>query len=149
MKKIYAFLKDWGLSAKEIDIYLTTLKSGPMTATEIAKACKLTRPNAYDVLANLKEKGMAKEQGTQYGKKFIMSSPIELHSMLQTKKKNQEDMENKLLDLIPYFNQLGYGADEHGYQEKLFVGQDAIKKLLNYLQKLEKTPNKISVQIYA
>ena len=51
-------LSDLGLSPTETRVYLASLKLGPTSVQEVAKAAKLSRTASYDVIAQLQERGL-------------------------------------------------------------------------------------------
>jgi predicted transcriptional regulator len=51
-------LNDLGLSPTETRVYMASLKLGPTSVQEIAKVAKLSRTAAYDVIAQLQERGL-------------------------------------------------------------------------------------------
>ena len=51
-------LQEVGLSQKEIEIYLTLLRAENLTASKIAEKTGIYRPNVYDNLESLIEKGL-------------------------------------------------------------------------------------------
>jgi len=56
-KEIKALLKEVGLSEYEVRAYLTLIKSGPLTAGELAALSKVPQPRIYDVIRTLMAKG--------------------------------------------------------------------------------------------
>lgn len=51
-------LTELGLTPTETRVYLASLKLGPTSVQEIAKAAKLSRTASYDVIASLQERGL-------------------------------------------------------------------------------------------
>ncbi|MBI4114830.1 MAG: hypothetical protein HY445_03245 [Candidatus Niyogibacteria bacterium] len=126
---ISAFLSKFGLNNKETCVLLVGLRHGPMHATQFAKECRLTRPNAYDVLKKLEDKGLCHQLGALYGKKFKMASPEDIGLLLDRKKKEYEEMENELNVLLP-----GLKDERKFYVEypqiEYFKGIEGIKMML-------------------
>lgn len=58
LENIMARLKNLGLTLYEAKAYVTLVKKGVMTSTEIAKEAKIPQPRVYDVLRGLEEKGL-------------------------------------------------------------------------------------------
>src|SRR3989344_2844839 len=50
-------LRDYGLSEKEIKVYIACLKAGACTANRISELADLRRGTTYDIIESLKEKG--------------------------------------------------------------------------------------------
>ena len=62
-------LKILGLTENEIEIYLTILKNGKSTGTEIRKLSKIVNSRVYAALDSLIEKGLVVYEKSQKGKK--------------------------------------------------------------------------------
>lgn len=58
LEEIVAVLKNFGLSPYEAKAYITLLKEGVLTSTEVAKRARIPQPRVYDVLHSLEEKGL-------------------------------------------------------------------------------------------
>ncbi len=56
-REIEARLKEFGLNEYEVRAYLTLIKSGPLTAGELATLSKVPQPRIYDVIRTLMAKG--------------------------------------------------------------------------------------------
>ncbi|MCD6525215.1 MAG: TrmB family transcriptional regulator [Thermococcus sp.] len=56
-KEIKALLREFGLNEYEVRAYLTLIKSGPLTAGELAALSKVPQPRIYDVIRTLMAKG--------------------------------------------------------------------------------------------
>ncbi len=54
----FKLLTELGLTPTETRVYLASLKLGPTSVQEVAKAAKLSRTAAYDVIASLQERGL-------------------------------------------------------------------------------------------
>jgi len=78
MDKINTALKGYGLSQKEIQIYLTLLELGSSKASKIAKRSKITRETVYNILESLHKKeiiSVASRGGIKY---YSAASPEKL-----------------------------------------------------------------------
>ena len=56
-KEIKSLLKELGLNEYEVRAYLTLIRSGPLTAGELAALSKVPQPRIYDVIRTLMAKG--------------------------------------------------------------------------------------------
>ncbi len=84
-------LTELGLTETESIIYYSVLKLGTCTVKDISKECGFHRTNIYDILEQLKEKGLVtffKEGKTM---KYRASDPHNLYSLLREK---QEVLDN-------------------------------------------------------
>ena len=100
---IEKILKKLNLSNKEIDIYLTNLKTGNARVTTIAQRAEMSRSTTYNILHNLREKGFTKlvtKANIQY---FSPIEPKEIITLLQNQ---QEETESKIKLVEQYLPQL-------------------------------------------
>jgi len=63
-------LQEFGLNKKEAEVYLASLKLGPVSVQNIAKEAGIHRVSTYDILQSLMEKGLV--QQTASGKKKFL-----------------------------------------------------------------------------
>jgi sugar-specific transcriptional regulator TrmB len=87
-------LHDLGLSKNEIEAYLRLLELGPATAVSVAKATKLHRPNVYDALERLVQKGLVAYFTQEKTKYYEVVEPEQLMTLLKAK-------ESQLHQIIP------------------------------------------------
>lgn len=80
-------LKEIGLFESEIKVYLYLLENGLSTPPQIAKGTKIARPNCYQVLRSLKERGLIGEQKKGSRKVYIASDPVTLVESMERKEK--------------------------------------------------------------
>lgn len=74
--QIITQLKSFGLSDKEISLYLAVLANGPTTATNLARASGLKRPTVYVLLEGLLDRGLLITEKNK-GKQFFKVSALE------------------------------------------------------------------------
>jgi sugar-specific transcriptional regulator TrmB len=130
-KEIIVFLGRLGLGEKEIAVYLKGFQYGPMHATALAKACVLTRPNVYDVLKRLGEKGLCHQLGALYGRKFKMAAPGEVQVKINRERKLLEQLESDLVLLTPALDALR-GQEYVEYPKvEYFEGQEGLRALFD------------------
>lgn len=79
-------LRQYGLSEKEIKVYLANLKLGSCTVHEISKNANIHRTTTYDILKSLIEKGLASSVIKKKSKCFEVADPSKLISILDEKK---------------------------------------------------------------
>lgn len=130
MQEIREFLRKLELNSKEIKVYLVGLKNGSMHASDIAKECELSRPNAYDIVKKLQDKGLCHQLGSAYGRKFKMSSGKELKELVERQKKESEELENELEDILPLIQGMQGRFYEPYPQIEFFEGVEGIKQIL-------------------
>lgn len=82
---ILPVLEDLGLSKNEAKVYLTMLGLGTSTATKIAQKSTLHRPNVYDSVKGLVEKGLASTISIDGTKQFRAVNPDHLSNLIKQK----------------------------------------------------------------
>jgi sugar-specific transcriptional regulator TrmB len=63
-------LKNFGLTNKEVEVYILLAKKGPLKGTELAKQMKRNKGQIYRILKNLQKKGFV-ESTLEYPKRFL------------------------------------------------------------------------------
>jgi len=79
-------LESYGLSQKEVRIYLACLELGTSTANEISNKADLNRSTTYDLLKSFLEKGIASKVVKGKTTNFEVASPERLVSLLEERK---------------------------------------------------------------
>lgn len=92
-------LTDYGLSEKEIALYLAALELGAASITQLSKKAGLKRPTTYLVIDNLLKKGLLIE--IPKGKKvhYKPEEPQELIKSLENRKRKIEEILGELQNL--------------------------------------------------
>jgi sugar-specific transcriptional regulator TrmB len=121
---IPSFLARMGLSEREAAAYLLCLKLGPQTMAAIAKHLHITRPNVYELIKKLEEKGYVHTIGAAYGRKVQAHPPEELKRIVAAKITESARLEAELDDLLPLFRQATSSAASP------FSTAENIKKML-------------------
>jgi len=103
-------LKAFGLSDKEIALYLAILSNGPTSPTNLSRASGLKRPTVYVLLEELEKKELI-EQTTIKGRQFFKVSTLnqfkELVEDELLKLEKQRRMVDGLIDELEVFKQAG------------------------------------------
>lgn len=119
-------LKGFGLHKSEIAVYLYLLEFGLSTPPQIAKGTKIARTNCYNVLLELKNKGLIQEQEKGKRHAYIANDPESLLHSLELKK-------NALEKVIPDIRLL-YSSGKNKPKIKFYEGIEQIKEV--FLQTL-------------
>lgn len=145
-REIHTLLEDYGLSEKEISIYLYLVRNNKLTAYKIAKDVKIHRSTSYDVLERLRLKGFI-SLIEENGKRYYVANEI---GSIITKLK---DRENILVTLIPKIQKLEQKEDKYvklldnSFSQKEFTNTllDLVKrKKLNHIYVLGPGPSSSS-----
>jgi sugar-specific transcriptional regulator TrmB len=79
------YLKNLGLSEKEIKIYLNLLENGILSVRGLAQVSGLNRGSVYDILKNLQEKGLVSYFHKDTKQNFIAENPEKILNILKDK----------------------------------------------------------------
>lgn len=123
-------LQDIGLSKNEAKVYLSLTYLGSSTAGAVAKHANVPRPNAYDALERLREKGLVAHSIKDKKKYFDASDPRNLLGILKEK-------ENKLQLLLPQLmlnKQMAKGSEAHIYE-----GAKSVRNMLDHFLEIGQT----------
>ena len=130
MNDVKTTLKDIGLQDGEIEVYLSLLRLGEATASEITKRTGQHRSNVYDIIEKLTNKGLVSFVVKNNVKFFRASSPDRIMEHLKEK-------EEKLEQVLP--NLLALSSEKAGeIKVEIYKGKEGIKTILSDLLKEEK-----------
>jgi sugar-specific transcriptional regulator TrmB len=96
MDTILDDLIELGFLKYEAQVYLALVVSGPMNPTEIAKRSDVPRPNVYDTLKKLLEKGFVIKEDVKRAPSYMAISPSEVISKLKSYKLRELEKLDKL-----------------------------------------------------
>jgi len=114
-------LEQLGLSPYEASVYLATLEIGSGTTIQIAKKAVIKRTTCYDVLTDLKNKGLIFESTKEKKRLFIAEDPEKL-------KKDLERKEAVFLEALPQFRSL-YNISGVKPKIRFYEGAEGIKEV--------------------
>ena len=123
-------LKEFGLTDKEIKVYLACIKLGTALVQDIAKKAGTYRTYTYEILKSLKEKGLVSyiiKSGKQY---FEVARPEKLLNILKEKKQ-------KIQKLMPQLETL-YKSVVDKPKIEIYEGKEGIKTVIDDLIKTKK-----------
>jgi sugar-specific transcriptional regulator TrmB len=109
---IVGFLKDLGLNEREIKIYLVILKTGSVSAGELASYLQLSRLEVYRALEKLIDKDLI--EGAEGRPKRYSAAKIEsvLNGRIQESKEGTAKMERERASLIEEASQFDRGKPQ-------------------------------------
>ena len=93
MSEIETALEPWGLSVKEVKIYLALLELGEVTTVRLSERTGINRTTLYDILHALIKKGVAGSTVKENVKYFYAAKPEVLINLLREK---QDSLQNVL-----------------------------------------------------
>ena len=135
--QIQVVLKNFGLSEKEIYVYLTLIEIGSSSVRTISNKAKVNRGTTYDILKSLINMGIVsyyKKESKQY---FIAERPETLLAVLEKKQENLLEVKNDIEKNLPLFKTL---FEKQGGKPsvKLYEGLIGIRHILEDVLKKKK-----------
>lgn len=118
-------LMEIGMTKNEAQVYLSLLELGSAKVVEIANKCKLHRPNVYDALQKLIEKGIVSIISKDSTKYYQASDPSMLDKVLKEK-------ELKLQGIMPELYTL-FNMKKTRSFANVYEGIGAVTKILEGL----------------
>lgn len=118
--QIISQLKNFGLSDKEISLYLAVLANGPATATNLARSSDLKRPTAYVLLESLMDRGLVaidKINGKQFFKVSALDKFKDLIEDELLKVERQKRAIDNLVNELTAFREAGREPAFTSYHE--------------------------------
>lgn len=125
-------LEEIGLTKTEIKIYLTLLRLGQSTTTNIIREGKIHASKVYESLDKLIQKGLVTYTLKANKKHFTAADPEYLKEFLREKKRQVEEKEKDIFQLIPELSKLKLeGKDLFKFQ--VYEGLRGIKSFYEML----------------
>ncbi len=140
--QIEVILKNFGLSEKEIAVYLALVELGPSSVRDISAKSKVNRGTSYDILKSLMNIGIVSYYNKESKQYFIAEPPEKLLSAIDQKKENLDEVREHIENSLPLIKTL---FEKQGGRPsvKLYEGAKGIKQILeDILESLAKTPEK-------
>ncbi|MBS3089774.1 helix-turn-helix domain-containing protein [Candidatus Pacearchaeota archaeon] len=125
-RKILEVLEFIGLHKNERIIYLDLIKNGSSTALEVSKRTKIHRPNTYDALRKLLEKGFISQVKNISKTLFQAMDPNKIHTYIEQKKQEV----NSILPDLKELTNVKQGKEGVSISEGVFAARNALLDLL-------------------
>lgn len=104
--EIQVILKNFGLSEKEIVVYLSLVELGPSSVRQISGKSKVNRGTSYDILKSLIAAGLVSYYNKESKQYFIAEEPEKLLSAIDQKKEDLEEVRENIRDNLPLLKTL-------------------------------------------
>ncbi len=140
--EIQIILKNFGLSEKEIAVYLALVELGPSSVREISAKSKVNRGTSYDILKSLIEIGIVSYYNKESKQYFIAEQPEKLLSAIDRKKEDLDEVRGNIESSLPLIKTL-FQKQGGRPTVKLYEGAKGIKLILeDVLEEIGKSKNK-------
>jgi sugar-specific transcriptional regulator TrmB len=104
--EIQVILKNFGLSEKEIAVYLALVELGPSSVREISAKSKVNRGTSYDILKSLIALGIVSYYNKESKQYFMAEAPEKLLSAIDQKKEDLEEVRKNVQESLPLIKTL-------------------------------------------
>jgi sugar-specific transcriptional regulator TrmB len=139
-KPIKNYLTDFGLNDKEIELYMTLLKTGPSTIMDLSRESGIKRSTTHNNVEELIKKGLVSQ--TNYGERrmVVAEDPGKLQFLMEQKKWDLKKLEENMPDIVSLIKENVPQTNQNGQvQMKYYMG----KKNVEYIYQLILNANKI------
>ncbi len=120
-------LSEIGLNKNESEIFLLLLKKGESTIYQISNSSLIARPNIYDIVKKLQEKGLVSYIIKKNKRYFSAANPSLLLDILKEK-------ERSLMNILPSLNKL-YEAEKNNVKVGIFQGLNGLRIVMENMLK--------------
>lgn len=134
MAQIEQLLSELGLSEKETAVYMSLLKLGIASASEIARESGVTRTHIYDIAESLRRRGVVTETTEANVRKFEALDQAGLLAHLSRRQKELERLSNKLRHASADFAALRQKGTQRP-SVRFFEGPEGIKNIYEEIRR--------------
>lgn len=129
MTTLYNTLIQFGLSPKEVTVYLALLENNTSLVSDISKKTKLNRSTTYVILNSLLEKGMVSVAEDSIIKHYSATTPDRVVEFLENNARKYTELTKMAKDILPDLKALYKGVGDKP-RIRFFEGLEGIKSAL-------------------
>ncbi len=122
-------LKDFGLSDKEISVYLALVALGPSPVRLVGEKAEINRGTTYDILRSLQDLGLVSFFDKEAKQYFMAEDPEKLITALDERKKNIDKVKSELNEHLPELRAL-FQISGDKPRVSLYEGMDGVRQIL-------------------
>ncbi len=130
--QINTILKKFGLSEKEVKVYLALLELGPVSVRKVAIKSGINRGTTYDILKSLIDLGLVSYFHKEKKQYFAAEDPQKIKDAIKNRQKELVNIEKQVDELIPELRSLFVRAGEKPVA-RYYEGHKGIKNILQDL----------------
>jgi len=135
-------LKNFGLSEKEIKVYLALLKLGSAAVRIIAKSADINRTTTHEILNKLIDQGLVSYVDKEKHRYFTAEPPAHLLHALKIREQNLEVITKDIKEIIPELKSI-YEKSDTKPKAKYFEGDAGLRAVMqDVLDSVAHTPDK-------
>jgi sugar-specific transcriptional regulator TrmB len=126
--EIQVILKNFGLSEKEVAVYLSLVELGPSSVREIAAKSKVNRGTTYDILKSLIGIGIVSYYNKESKQYFMAEEPEKLLAAIDQKKEDLDEVRENIEQSLPLIKIL---FEKQGGKPvvKFYEGSKGVRKI--------------------
>lgn len=124
------FLKDLGLSQKEITVYLALLRRGPSSVRELAQASDVNRGTTYDILKSMQEQGVVSFYDQDKKTYFTAEDPNSLSLILESRQRSVDHLNKAFDEVRPQLSSIAAQSSRSKPVARYYHGAKAIRSIL-------------------
>ena len=121
-------LREFGLSEKEVAIYLALLQADDTSVQTIAKSAGVNRSSAYVVLESLRKKGYVNLSPDQQGQKYVAVPPDMLLRHAEDDARERNVLKEKIAGLMPDLRAI-HKDNKYRPNVRVFEGTDGVREV--------------------
>lgn len=125
---IQEFLREFGLSEKEINAYLVLLQIGANPVHNIARKAKLSRTTTYAILESLEEKKLVTFSNKNNVRYYTAKRPETILSLLDQQIRHSHIQRKKFAEILPMMRTM-IQTSSNLPKVQFFEGLEGIKKI--------------------
>jgi len=130
MEKLVAYLKQLDLSDVEARLYLTLLKTGPISVRDLALTIEIKRTTTYFYIDQLIEKGLIMKLVRGSKKLVAANEPENLKTLIQKKLKSAQEVQQEFPNILKSLNtSLPKENNSHDADITYYQGMNNVKKI--------------------
>ena len=127
--QIEVILKNFGLSEKEVAVYLALIELGASSVRTISEKAKVNRGTTYDILKSLINMGIVSYFNKKSKQYFIAEQPETLLAVIDKKQEDLAEVKDHVEESLPLFKTL-YEKQGGKPSVKLYEGEIGIRHIL-------------------
>jgi sugar-specific transcriptional regulator TrmB len=126
--EIQVILKNFGLSEKEIAVYLALIELGPSSVREISAKSKVNRGTSYDILKSLITLGIVSYYNKEAKQYFMAEEPEKLLAAIDQKQEDLLEVRKNVEESLPLIKTL---FEKQGGKPvvKFYEGSKGVRKI--------------------
>ncbi|MBA3724620.1 MAG: winged helix-turn-helix transcriptional regulator [Candidatus Levybacteria bacterium] len=147
MEKLIEYLKQLELSELEAKLYLTLLKTGPITVRELAADVNIKRTTAYLYVDQLVEKGLVIKLVKGSKKLVTAEDPKNLETLIEKKLREAQEVKQNFPDILSSLNAtISQQETKHEAEIKYYKGKNGVKKLYEEALQAQEVRSYVNVE---